>query len=510
MTVGRARFPGGEIPMTLVHEPATSVRSAPPGPGLRRRRTVAALAAAVALAAAAVFDTGASWAWGVLAAGSAAGVGYALAWRWAQRRSLERQLEALLAEGAGDLGLLEDLVDCRLPSDTAPAGGAGGPASSGSGREVVRFVVSYAAGWALSPLVFALTVAVGRTPKDTAGQRWLARLQGWQEILRERSARTLAATATATAGVTAAGGATLLAGAHLAAAATAGGQPVAVTATAAAAGPLLDASVTRGLSLVSAAPSTYTVVAGDTLSGIAARFGTTWEALAQANSLSDPNLIFPGEVLQISPGASPAPSGGASAASAGTGSYTVVAGDTLSGIAARFGTTWEALAQANSLSDPNLIFPGEVLAIGPAGASSAPVSAPAPAPTPAPAVSSSAAAQIAVRTALAQLGKPYQWGGAGPDSFDCSGLVMYAWEAAGVSLPHYTVSQYDVTLRISEGQLEPGDLVFYDTGDGAQPGHVTLYIGGGQVVTADSPGTVIKVVPLDWDGTPMGFGRVQS
>jgi peptidoglycan endopeptidase LytE len=506
-TVGRARFPGGEIPMTLVHEPATSVRSALPGPGLRRRRTVAALVAAEALAAAAVFDTGASWAWGALAAGTIAGVGYALAWRWAQRRSLERELEALLAEGAGNLGVLEDLADCRLPSDTVPAGGR---ARSGGGRELVRFAISYAAGWVLSPMVFALTVAVGRTPKDTAGQRWLARLQGWQESLRERSARTLAATATATAGVTAAGGVTLLAGANLAAAATAGGQPTAVTAPAATGGFLLDASVTRGLPSVSGPPSTYTVVAGDTLSGIAARFGTTWEALAQANSLSDPNLIFPGEVLQIGPGASPAPSGGG--ASTGTGSYTVVAGDTLSGIAARFGTTWEALAQANHLSDPNLIFPGEVLELGPTDASAAPAPDPAPAtaPAPAPAVSTPAAAQIAVKTALAQLGKPYQWGGAGPDSFDCSGLVMFAWEAAGVSLPHYTVSQYDVTLRISEGQLEPGDLVFYDTGDGAQPGHVTLYIGDGQVVTADSPGTVIKVVPLDWDGTPMGFGRVQS
>ena len=111
-------------------------------------------------------------------------------------------------------------------------------------------------------------------------------------------------------------------------------------------------------------------------------------------------------------------------------------------------------------------------------------------------------------TALAQLGKPYQWAGSGPSSFDCSGLVMYAWAHAGVSLPHYSVAQYDDTARISESELRPGDLVFYDTGSGAQPGHVTIYIGGGEVVTADSPGTVVKIVPITWDGTPMGFGRV--
>jgi cell wall-associated NlpC family hydrolase len=77
-----------------------------------------------------------------------------------------------------------------------------------------------------------------------------------------------------------------------------------------------------------------------------------------------------------------------------------------------------------------------------------------------------------------------------------------------VSLPHYSVAQYQDTARIGESQLRPGDLVFYDNGSGAQPGHVTIYVGNGQVVTADSPGTYVKVVPLSWDGSPMGFGRV--
>jgi cell wall-associated NlpC family hydrolase len=85
---------------------------------------------------------------------------------------------------------------------------------------------------------------------------------------------------------------------------------------------------------------------------------------------------------------------------------------------------------------------------------------------------------------------------------------MYAWAAAGVSLPHYTVSQYDDTTRISAGQLLPGDLVFYDNYDGPQPGHVAMYIGGGQVVAANETGTNVQTQSISWDGTIIGYGRV--
>jgi cell wall-associated NlpC family hydrolase len=118
------------------------------------------------------------------------------------------------------------------------------------------------------------------------------------------------------------------------------------------------------------------------------------------------------------------------------------------------------------------------------------------------------AGQVAAQVALGQVGKPYQWAGAGPNAYDCSGLVMYSWARAGVSLPHYSVAQYQDTARISESQLRPGDLVFYDNSSGEQPGHVTIYVGNGQVVTADSPGTYVRAVPINWDGAPMGFGRV--
>src|SRR5947208_2037636 len=95
--------------------------------------------------------------------------------------------------------------------------------------------------------------------------------------------------------------------------------------------------------------------------------------------------------------------------------------------------------------------------------SSVPLSARhAPRPTPSmPTVKAGAA--TAVNTAKAQLGKPYVYGGAGPDSFDCSGLTMYAWRAGGVGLPHSAEMQYNSIAHISVSQLQPGDLVFFYT-----------------------------------------------
>lgn len=94
---------------------------------------------------------------------------------------------------------------------------------------------------------------------------------------------------------------------------------------------------------------TYTVKSGDTLSGIASQYGTTWQALAASNGLSNPNLIYPGQILRV-PGSSQQ-------------TYVVKSGDTLSGIAAKFGTTWQRLAQINGLPDPNKIYPGQVLKV---------------------------------------------------------------------------------------------------------------------------------------------------
>lgn len=446
-----------------------------------------ALAGLVGLSAIAVLGSGAMAAWCALAVVSTLVIAYMGMLHRSRRIAVEREFADLF----GPLGTGYDSL-AGAPRIAAEPVTMARRAFKASAAEqawgVAKFLVAYVAGWALSPLVFALTLVIGETPKDTTGKRWLANLQAAQTRLKDQSLRTIAVSAATTASVTAAGTAAVFSGAGVASAAT------------------ITAGVTvpagPGLPAAAAAGTPYRVVAGDTLSGIAARFGTSTAALASVNNIANPNVIYAGQLIVI-PGA-------AAQTTAGSSSYTVVSGDTLSGIAARFGTSVGALASANHISDPNFIYPGEVLALGgsaTATLTSAPAAASASSGTATSAPTS--AGQVAAQVALDQVGKPYQWAGAGPSSYDCSGLVMYAWARAGVALPHYSVSQYEETTRISESQLQPGDLVFYNTGDGAQPGHVTVYIGGGKVVTADSPGTTVKVVPLTWDGTPMGFGRVR-
>jgi len=105
----------------------------------------------------------------------------------------------------------------------------------------------------------------------------------------------------------------------------------------------------------------------------------------------------------------------------------------------------------------------------------------------------------AIAYALRQLGKPYIWGGTGPAGYDCSGLVMMAYAAGGVSLPRTTFQQVDVGTPVySLSQLEPGDLIFTASSDGTptDPGHVGMYIGDGLVVEAPETGMDIMITPL--------------
>jgi cell wall-associated NlpC family hydrolase len=98
-------------------------------------------------------------------------------------------------------------------------------------------------------------------------------------------------------------------------------------------------------------------------------------------------------------------------------------------------------------------------------------------------------AGVAVKAAYAQLGKPYQWGASGPNSFDCSGLTMWSWGKAGVSLPHSSQAQYGSGPHVSRGDLQPGDLVFF----GSPIHHVGIYIGGGRMISAPHTGDVVKI-----------------
>ncbi|MDJ0340574.1 NlpC/P60 family protein [Streptomyces sp. H10-C2] len=99
----------------------------------------------------------------------------------------------------------------------------------------------------------------------------------------------------------------------------------------------------------------------------------------------------------------------------------------------------------------------------------------------------------AVAFAYGALGLPYVWGATGPSAYDCSGLTQAAWKAAGVSLPRTTYTQINVGQRVSESQLQPGDLVFFYSGIS----HVGLYIGNGQMIHAPHPGAPVRIAPVN-------------
>ncbi|KRF29216.1 NlpC/P60 family protein [Phycicoccus sp. Soil802] len=114
-------------------------------------------------------------------------------------------------------------------------------------------------------------------------------------------------------------------------------------------------------------------------------------------------------------------------------------------------------------------------------------------PPPPPSTNGGVSAVLAY--ARAQIGKPYQWGGDGPNSFDCSGLTMRAWQRAGVNLSHYTGAQWGETARVAISDLRPGDLVFYGS-SGADSHHVGLYVGSGQMIEAPYTGANVRYASI--------------
>jgi cell wall-associated NlpC family hydrolase len=121
-----------------------------------------------------------------------------------------------------------------------------------------------------------------------------------------------------------------------------------------------------------------------------------------------------------------------------------------------------------------------------------------------------AAAAVAVAYVRAQLGAPYVWGGNGPKAagFDCSGLTKAAWGSAGVSIPRTSETQFGALHAVSAADLQPGDLVFsyWAVDNQASPNHVQMYVGGGNVIGADTVN--VEETPLSTDaGHIVGYAR---
>lgn len=263
-------------------------------------------------------------------------------------------------------------------------------------------------------------------------------------------------------------------------------------------------AATAAVTTTVARPSTlYTVVAGDYLTGIAAKLNVSTKALLVANKLSLNSLIWPGmrlsvpaggRVLAVAPPAQSTTTKPTATPAAKPATYTVLAGDYLSGIASKLRVKLAALLTTNQMTANSLIYPGLPLKV-PAGGKL-------PTATPAAAGKNGKAAAAVpagvakvIAFARAQIGKPYKFNTAGPTTFDCSGLTLAAYSTVDVSLPHYSGAQmaFGTVIDWTADAILPGDLVFLESAPGTGiVSHVGIATSATTWIQAPRTGDVVR------------------
>ena len=239
------------------------------------------------------------------------------------------------------------------------------------------------------------------------------------------------------------------------------------------------------------ASNTYTVKSGDSLSGIAAKVGVSLTDLLSANGFQKSSVILPGQVIKL-----PTKSSSAGSPSSAAKTYSVKSGDSLSGIAAKVGVSLTDLLSANGFQKSSVIVPGQVIKL-PTHAKV--VTANATSPTAVASSATSSRVQKIIDFAKAQVGKPYRYGAAGPDAFDCSGLVRVAFKQAGLDVPH---SSRELSLRGTavdwkRDGIRAGDLVFtFSSSTPGQIGHVGIAISATQWVESPFSGGSVRIANL--------------
>ena len=254
-----------------------------------------------------------------------------------------------------------------------------------------------------------------------------------------------------------------------------------------------------------AAGGSYTVKSGDFFSRIASRHGVSVRDLLAVNGFTMSTVIHPGQTITLpasATSASVSQSSPVSRSVAAGGSYTVKSGDFFSRIASRNGVSVRDLLAVNGFTMSTVIYPGQTIAL-PASATSA-------SSTPAP-----SAAAIKVNKVLdfakAQLGKPYEFGAVGPDTYDCSGLVRAAFRQVGISLPHssYWQSFRGTAVDWRSETIQPGDLVFtFSSLNRTQISHVGIAISDSQWIEAPYTGANVRVARMPSDSRIQEVRRI--
>lgn len=240
----------------------------------------------------------------------------------------------------------------------------------------------------------------------------------------------------------------------------------------------------------------HKIVPGDSLSGIASRYGVGLSALLAENGLRIESVIHPGRLLRLPSGAvAPRPEPAPAAPAGSAVRHTVVGGNSLSGIAATYGVRLADLLATNGLRIDSVILPGQVLEL-PAGAT-VPTAAPVATPTGSGGAPSSGDARIdaVVAFALAQVGKEYAFFTRGPEAFDCSGLTLAAYAQVGIGLVHYSAAQAMQGTRVDldHDVIRAGDLIFQQRRGSTVINHVGIAIDAHRWVQAVGPGLGVRV-----------------
>ena len=253
----------------------------------------------------------------------------------------------------------------------------------------------------------------------------------------------------------------------------------------------------------------YVVKAGDSLSRIASKAGVSLDALLAVNGFKRTTVILPGQTIAL-PGTSKAVAVQSVAVRSGAigGTYTVVAGDSLSRIASKAGVSLDALLTANGFQRTSVIVPGQSIAL-PTGASVP--SAPGAAPSVVSVAAKPSRVDRVVEFARAQVGKPYQFGSAGPDAYDCSGLVRAAFKQIGIDLPHQSLlqSQRGVAVDWINDDIRAGDLVFtFSSRNPTQISHVGIAISATEWIEAPFTGAAVRITRLPSDARIQAVQRI--
>lgn len=252
-----------------------------------------------------------------------------------------------------------------------------------------------------------------------------------------------------------------------------------------------------------ATAKTYTVKSGDSLSTIASRFGTTYKALQKLNNLSS-TAIYVGQTLKLSSSAKTVskPTEKVVKKTPTKQAYTVKSGDSLSVIASRYQTTVAKLMKANGLSSDNIYVGQKLKVTGKATTTTK---------TKTTTASQKKSSVDYIAIAKRYLGVPYDYAGNTPKGFDCSGFVYYVLNQSGYKIGRLTAANY---YKVAKKVTTPkkGDLVFFHNTIEGRTGisHVGFYIGNGEMISAS--GTKVSYANIHdsyWSKRFVGYGQIQ-